>query len=254
MVAAASLAELAKRGVLSGVVARERTLAVLPAFEPLLPGAVLQRGSVVACEGSAAATLALALAARPSQEGVWVAVAGFPDVGMEAAAELGVVLARLVMVTEPAAGFNDATWADVLAAMIDGFDVLLLGPGTLRVRTGTARRLMARAQARGAVIVTVGANAAFASDLRFEVTQASWQGLGEGCGVAHGRRALVQLAGRRVPRPQHAELLLPAANGQIDVGQPVVGPANGQIDVGQPVVGPAVGPVVGPVVALCPTG
>lgn len=239
MVAAAlnartNLAELAKRGVLSGVVARERTLAVLPAFESLLPGAVLQRGSVVACEGLAAATLALALAARPSQEGAWVAVAGFPDIGMEAAAELGVVLARLVMVAEPASGFNDATWADLLAAMIDGFDVLLLGPGTLRIRSGTARRLIARAQARGAVIVSVGANAAFTSDLRFEVMQASWQGLGEGCGVAHGRRARVQLAGRRVPRPRHAELLLPAASGRVEVGH--------------------VGTVTEPVVALCPTG
>lgn len=232
----ASLVELAKRGVLSGVVARERTLAVLPAFEPLLPGAVLQRGSVIACEGLASATLALALAARPSQEGAWVAVAGFPDVGLEAAAELGVVLARLVMVVEPAVGFNDATWADLLAAMIDGFDVLLLGPRTLRVRTGTARRLIARAQARGAVIVTVGANAAFTSDLRFEMTRGSWHGLGEGYGVAHGRRAVVQLTGRRVPRHRQAELLLPAANGRVEVGQSVVGSE------------------VRPMVALCPTG
>lgn len=219
MAVTATLAELADRGVLSGVVAPERTLAVLPAFEPLLPGAVLQRGSIVGCEGSAAATLALALVAGPSQEGAWIAVAGFPDVGVAAATELGVVPARLVMVTESAAGFNDATWADVLAAMIDGFDVLLLGPGTLRIRTGTARRLVARAQARGVVIVTIGANAAFAGDLRFDTTQVEWQGLGEGCGVAHGRRAQVQLSGRRVPRPRHTELWLPTATGHIELAQ-----------------------------------
>ena len=218
---------------MSGVVARERTLAVLPAFEPLLPGAVLQRGSVVACEGSAAASLALALAAKPSQEGAWVAVAGFPDIGLAAAAEIGVVPARLVMVAEPAvnptASFSDAMWADVLAAMIDGFDVLLLGPGTSRVRTNTARRLLARAQARGAVIITVGANAAFAGDLRFDVTQASWQGLGDGHGVAHGRHARVQLAGRRLPRPRSVDLWLPSPSGGVEA-------------------------MVEPVVALCPTG
>ena len=235
MVVAASLVELAERGVLSGVVARERTLSVLPAFESLLPNAALQRGSVVACEGSAAVTLALGLAAGPSQAGAWVAVAGFPDLGLAAAAELGVVPSRLVMVTEPAGGFNDPTWADVLAAMIDGFDVLLLGPGTLKVRTNTARRLVARAQARGAVIVTVGANAAFAGDLRFDVTQVSWHGLGDGCGVAHDRRARVQLTGRRVPRPRHTEMRLPAANGQIAADQlPAAETAS--------------------VVALCPTG
>ncbi len=212
---AANLAELAERGVLSGFVARERTLAVLPAFEALLPGAVLQRGSVVGCEGTAAVSLALALAAGPSKEGAWVAIAGFPDVGVAAAVELGVVPERLVMVTEPTGSFNDATWADLLAAMIDGFDVLLLGPGTLRVRAGTARRLAARAQARGAVIITIGANAAFGGDLRFDVTQSSWHGLGDGCGVAHGRRARVQLTGRRVPRPRDTELWLPTAEGQI---------------------------------------
>lgn len=219
MVAAASLAELADRGVLSGVVARERTLTVLSAFEPLLPGAVLQRGSVVGCEGSAAASLALALAAGPSQEGAWVAVAGLPDVGVAAAAELGVVPARLVMVAEPRDGFNDATWAEVLAAMIDGFDVLLLGPGTLRIRPGTARRLMARAQARGVVTIIIGTNAAFAGDLRFEMTQVEWQGLGEGCGVAHRRLARVQLSGRRVPRPRQTELWLPTAAGRLELAQ-----------------------------------
>jgi hypothetical protein len=242
MVVAATLVELAERGVLSGVVARERTLSVLPAFQSLLPNAALQRGSVVACEGSAAASLALALAAKPSQEGAWIAVAGFPDIGLAAAAELGVVPARLVMVTEPAveltagltAGFNDATWADVLAAMIDGFDVLLLGPGTLRVRTNTARRLVARAQARGAVIITIGANAAFAGDLRFDVAQVNWQGLGDGCGIASGRRAHVQLTGRRVPRPRHTELWLPATNGEVMATQPAAEMAS--------------------VVALCPTG
>lgn len=219
MAAAATLAELADRGVLSGVVARERTLPVLPAFESLLPRSVLQRGSIVACEGSAAASLALALAAGPSQEGAWVAVAGFPDVGVAAATELGVVPARLVMVAEPTGnsttGFDDATWADVLAAMIDGFDVLLLGPGTLRVRAATARRLVARAQARGVLLITVGANAGFAGDLRFEVTQVDWQGLGEGCGVASDRHAHVQLTGRRVPRPRRAELWLPNAEGRV---------------------------------------
>jgi len=204
-----TIAELAEQGILSGVVARERTLSVLPTFEQLLPRAVLQRGSVVACEGPAAASLALALAAGPSQEGAWLAVAGFPEVGVAAAAELGVIPARMVMVAEPTDGFNDTTWGDVLAAMIDGFDVLLLGPGTLRVRTGTARRLVARAQARGVVIITIGANAAFAGDLRFEVSEVNWHGLGEGCGVADRRCASVQLTGRRVPRPRRAELWLP---------------------------------------------
>ncbi len=213
-----TLVELTGSGLLTGAAAQQRTMAVLPAFAELLPQAVVQRGSVVGCAGSAAVSLALALAAGPSLAGAWVGVAGLPEVGVAAAVELGVAPERLVMVAEPAQRFDDAQWADVLAAMIDGFDVVLLGPGAHAVRAGTARRLVARLQARGAVIITVeGAMPSpFGADLRFEATGAAWQGLGDGHGVAGGRRAHVQLSGRRVPRPRRAELWLPTADGLVE--------------------------------------
>lgn len=221
MAGAANLAELTERGVLSGVVARERTVAVLPAFESLLPGAVLQRGSIVGCEGTAAVSLALALAAGPSQHGAWVAVAGLPDLGVAAASELGVVPSRVVMLTEPTPAFDEATLADALAAMIDGFDVVLLGPGTARLRPTTTRRLAARVQARGAVIITIGANSAFVDDVRCIATHSTWHGIGDGCGVASGRRAEIQVAGRRVPHPRSGELWLPAATGRVGQIEPM---------------------------------
>ena len=217
-----NLAELAGSGLLSGVAAPLRTLPVLPAFGELLPGAVIQRGSVVGCQGSSAVSLALALAAGPSLAGAWVGVTGLPSLGVAAAVELGVAPERLVMVAEPAQRFGDAQWADVLAAMIDGFDVLLLGPDAFGVRAGTARRLVARVQSRGAVLLTVagaGAGAApspFGADLQFDAADAVWQGLGEGHGVARGRRAVVQLSGRRVPRPRSAQLWIPAADGTVE--------------------------------------
>lgn len=211
--------------MLSGVSAQQRTIAMLPAFEELLPQAVMQRGSVVECAGSAAVSLALALAAGPSLAGAWVGVAGLPQVGVAAAVELGVAPERLVMVAEPAQRFDDGQWADVLAAMIDGFDVLLLGPGAHAVKAVTARRLVARLQSRGAVLLSVvssvvsssdGASGAFGADLRFEATDAVWQGLGNGHGVARGRRANVQLSGRRVPRPRRSEMWLPTADGAVE--------------------------------------
>lgn len=219
-----NLAELAGSGLLSGAAAQQRTIAMLPAFEELLPQAVMQRGSVVECAGSAAVSLALALAAGPSLAGAWVGVAGLPQVGVAAAVELGVAPERLVMVAEPAQRFDDGQWAEVLAAMIDGFDVLLLGPGAHAVKAVTARRLVARLQSRGAVLlsvvpsgVTTGAvSGVFGADLRFEATDAVWQGLGDGHGVARGRRASVQLSGRRVPRPRRAEMWLPTADGAVE--------------------------------------
>jgi hypothetical protein len=225
------LADLAGRGLItragSGTAAQERTLPLLPVFAPLVPNGAVQRGSVVGCAGAAAVTLALAVAAGPSQQGAWVAVAGMPSLGLGAAAEAGVVLERLVAVTEPvdAEGavrpFDDDVWGDLLAACIDGFDVVLLGPATQQVRPATARRLVARLQARGAVAVTVGAPV-FGADLRFECAAATWSGLGDGYGVARERRAQLELSGRRVPQVRRLDCWLPAADGRMQASESAV--------------------------------
>lgn len=211
------LSDLAARGLVtraaSGSAAAERTLPLLPAFAALLPAPAVQRGSVVGCAGSAAVSLALALAAGPSQQGAWVAVVGMPMLGLAAAVEAGIVLERLVAVAEPG---DDARWADVLAACIDGFDVVLLGPSAQQVHPTTARRLTARLQSRGAVAISVGAPV-FGADLRFECTASTWEGLGDGHGVARGRRTTVELSGRRVPRARRAEYWLPAADGRMSL-------------------------------------
>jgi hypothetical protein len=215
------LSDLAARGLVtraaSGAAAAERTLPLLPAFTALVPSASVQRGSVVGCAGGAAVTLALALAAGPSQQGAWVAVVGMPTLGLAAAAEAGVVLERLVAVVEPD---HTARWADLLAACIDGFDVLLLGPATQQVPPAVARRLAARLQSRGAVAITVGAPV-FGADLRFDCAASTWSGLGDGHGVALGRRTTVELTGRRVPRTQRADLWLPAADGRVRAVDPI---------------------------------
>src|SRR6476660_8273685 len=89
------LAQRARPVVLSG----DERLPVLPALEPLLPGAGLRRGSVVAVSGST--SLLCALLAGASQAGSWCAVVGLPDLGLVAAAGLGVALERLALVPDP---------------------------------------------------------------------------------------------------------------------------------------------------------
>ena len=225
------LADLAGRGLVtragSATAAQERTLPLLPVLAALVPQGALQRGSVVGCDGDAAVSLALAVAAGPSQQGAWVAVAGLPTLGLAAAAEAGVVLERLVAVTEPVdeqgtvLPFDDDVWADLLAACIDGFDVVVLGPGTQHVRPATARRLVARLQARGAVAVQVGAPV-FGADLRFQCSAAAWSGLGDGHGVARARQVQLELSGRRVPQVRRADCWLPAADGQVRPCEPKV--------------------------------
>ena len=191
---------------LTAVAASERTLPVHESLIELLPA--LQRGSTVACGGRAAVSLALALAAAPSCEGAWVGVAGLPELGIRAAADMGVALERLVMVT------GDPPWVDVLAAMIDGFDVILVGQRVGRLASGAVRRLQARAQSRGVVMLTIGVPA-LGADLRVTADDDQWFGLGDGHGVATGRRVLVEVGGRRMPQARHAAMWLPDGGGGV---------------------------------------
>lgn len=195
---------------LTAVAASERTLPVHESLIELLPA--LQRGSTIACGGRAGVSLAMALATAPSREGAWVGIAGLPELGLCAAADMGLALERLVMVT------GDPPWVEVLAAMIDGFDVLVIGQQTChtssRLSNGAVRRLQARAQSRGVVMLTVGVPA-FGADLRLTADDDQWIGLGNGHGVATGRRVLIELSGRRMPRSRQATVWLPDAEGDI---------------------------------------
>ena len=195
---------------LTAVAASERTLPVHDSLVGLLPS--LQRGSTIACNGPAAVSLALALASAPSQQGAWVGVAGLPELGIRAAVDMGVAVERLVMVT------GDPLWVDVLAAMIDGFDVVVVGRRVGRLAGGAVRRLQARAQSRGIVMLTVGVPA-LGADQQISAEEGTWVGLGDGHGVASGRRLVVEVGGRRVQRPRRASMWLPDASGSItDVG------------------------------------
>ena len=70
-------------------------LPVLPALSELLPGG-LARGSVVAA--GRWSLLCLALAAGASVAGAWCAVAGVPQLGVSAAAGVGLDPARMLLV------------------------------------------------------------------------------------------------------------------------------------------------------------
>ena len=131
--------------------AREQVMPVISPLTTLLPHGLV-RGTTVAVDGESGVTsLALALAAGPSQEGSWVAAVGVPWLGLGAAAECGVALERLAVVSAP----ERSEWATVVAALVDAIDVVLVCPPQ-RVAMGDARRLAARARERGAVLLVVG--------------------------------------------------------------------------------------------------
>ena len=204
--------------------ARQRTLPVADPLIPLLPDGALPRGRAVACGGIAATSLAVALAAEATVAGAWLAVVDVPWLGVEAVAELGVPLERLVRVdpgrvNEPrsASAANRSvteSWADLVAAVLDGFEVVITRVPK-RVNAALLRRVQARVQAREAVLIVVGDHGHLAADITMEASSPVWVGVEHGWGRLRGRRVTVAATGRRVPRPRRTELWLPGPDGAV---------------------------------------
>ncbi len=195
--------------------AKERLLPVLPALGDLLPGAGLRRGSVVSVTGApggGATSLALALLAAPSQAGSWAAAVALPDLGLVAAAELGVVLERFALVADPG-----AQWPAVMAALLDGVELVVTRPPA-HLRPGDARRVASRARERGAVLLSVGGRWPEGADVRLTVAASGAPGLGRGDGRLEARAVEVTTSGRgAAARERCVRLWLPAPDGSVEL-------------------------------------
>ena len=204
-----------------------RILEVPGALGALLQGGVRRGSTLVIGSRAGGVSLALTLAAVTTGEGAWAAAVGLPSLGLRAAAELGVALERLALVPDPG-----ERWPAVVAALVDGMDLLLLGlPDPARstparstparstparsttVRPADARRLVARTRERGTVLVVLessGSRWPEPPDLRMSVAGARWEGLGWGHGHLRRRRLEVLVSGRRAAtRERRATLWLP---------------------------------------------
>lgn len=226
----AELARIAER-VRPVALADEQVLPVLPALESLVPWAGLARGVTVGCTGTGATSLTLALAAKASAVGAWTVAVGLPDLGLAAAAEVGVDLTRLALIDAPVPDVSaPGRWAEVVSALVGAFDLILLGP-THAVRAPDARRLAARARERGTTLLLAGLGGPGrpgtgtgtgrrswpeGPDLQLAVTRATWQGLGQGHGHLRARQVRVEATGRRrAARSRSADLWLLDPDGQV---------------------------------------
>jgi hypothetical protein len=195
---------------------------VLPVASPLgvlLPGGGLRRGTTVAAgalpEGGlptggalgGGSALVLALIAEASRAGSWCAMVGIPTFGAVAAADAGIALDRLALVPNPG-----PEWAAVVAALIDGIDVVVIAvPGT--VPASVASRLAARARQRGSVLVPYGRWDG--ADVTLQVVRSDWEGLTPGRGRLRRRRVTIVARGRgAAARPKEITVWMPGADGQ----------------------------------------
>jgi hypothetical protein len=150
----------------------------------------------------------LALLAEASRAGSWCAIVGLPELGVAAAAELGVALERLALVPQPG-----AKWQEVVAALLDGFDLVVVAVRE-PVTPQAAGRLSARARQRGSVLLPMGPWDS--ADLVLEPVGAVWRGLGSGHGRLKCRHLTIAARGRgAAARPREVDVWLPASSGGI---------------------------------------
>ena len=203
----------------------------IPVLEPLtglLPGGV-RRGDAVSVRSRDGVCdyLALALLAGALSAGLWCAVVGVPELGGPALADLvtgegdierASALDRLVVVPSPG-----EQWPEVVAALADGVDLVLVRPGT-EVRTEVGRRVDARLRQgrssgtrHSAALVVLGDWSSARLVLRTAAT--TWTGLDgvgptRGCGRLTGGVSVLVAEGRAAGGRRHsARMWLPAADG-----------------------------------------
>ena len=126
----------------------------------------LPRGAASVVTGSTSLLLALLATSQGSSD--WLAVVGAPNLGMLAAADVGVALERVALV--PRAGDDPA---GVVAALLDGMTYVVVGPDA-RLTASERRRLLARARERGSGLVAVSAWEHAA--VRLDVVACRWSG------------------------------------------------------------------------------
>ena len=183
-----------------GIITSERPpMAVPPALATLLPEG-LRRGATTVVTGST--SLVLVLLAHACAGGAWAAVVGQPTVGLLAAAQAGVSLERLAVVPRP--GLESPT---VLAALLDGVDVVVVGP-EVALTDADRRRLSSRARDRGSVLLSTvdwpGAGVVLT------VQRGRWTGVDAGEGRLRTHEIRVARTGRgSAAVPQSLDLTLP---------------------------------------------
>lgn len=144
-------------------------LAVPPVLRGVVPHGAVRRGSSLSVLGST--TLLLHVVASLAEHGGWTAVVGHPDLGLAAALDAGLDPARLVLVPDPG-----PSAPEVIGAVVDGFDVVVVGRAALGDRD--RRAIGQRVRHRGAVLVSTlpwpGA------EVSLEAGESAWYGLATG--------------------------------------------------------------------------
>ncbi|PFG19794.1 hypothetical protein [Serinibacter salmoneus] len=174
----------------------EGWLGIPEALRPALPG--IRRGSSVSVTGST--SLLLHLVAHLSVQGAWCVMVARPELGLAAAVDAGIDPARLVLIPDPG-----PQAPDVLGALVDGFDIVVLGP-CRALEARDRRALGARIRHRGAILIAT--TSWEGADVRLQAQQQRWEGLKPGGGHLREERMVVVGSGRGIDIPRTCEVVI----------------------------------------------
>lgn len=129
----------------------------------------------------------------------WSAVVGMPDIGIEAALEWDINLAKMIMVPDPG-----RDWLGVVSELIEISDTVFVAPAR-RIPDAAAQRLAARLRHRNAALVVVGAWVSGSGEWsraqsRVHAQIDGWVGLGVGHGQLSAQRLVVEVVERHQTR------------------------------------------------------
>lgn len=135
--------------------------------------------------------LALACMGAAMPPGAWGAIVGMPDLGIEAARDLGVPIDRVALVPHPG-----RSWLDVVASLAEAMPVVLAAsPGS--VSPTDAARLAARLRQSSSTLLVAGPWPSAATVVRS--VRAEWQGLADGDGRIAAGGLIVEVASGGAP-------------------------------------------------------
>jgi hypothetical protein len=219
-------------GTPEGLGTLDGTGQLLPVVAPLaavLPRGGIARGSVISVRGQGATSLLFTLLSGPPA--AWSAIVGMPGVGLLAAAEFGIDLARVVVVPEPGPDV-----LQVLSILMDGVDMIAVAlPPTAAPAPARQRVLTGRLRQRGAVLLVMGPWPG--ADLVLTTRWEGWTGLGQGHGRLRDRELVVDVAGRGAAagRGNQAALLLRSDRTAVEIVAAPLVPARVEPGVFEPV-------------------
>ncbi|GAB3568448.1 P-loop NTPase family protein [Spelaeicoccus albus] len=211
---AAELAEQFGLRTASGPLAGDSALPVHAALAGLFRGGALRRGTAVSVDGRARLSLAYALAAEPSKRGYWCAVVGVPELGLSAAADLGIDPNRLIALPDPG-----EQWLRAVSILVETVDVLILAAPAVPP-PGGMNRLHAKLRERQAVLICLGRPLP-GTGAALTTRGPHWHGLDAGAGRLRSRTIRVAATGK-LARPGTAVVSLPGEDGTLGRALPAV--------------------------------